>query len=86
MEYARKGRQRARPRRYSAAKAATIAVGTVTVAARSCVEANALSTAAIIRGTEAPAWLADVAPARLVSAVGDVVTTGGWPAPTRLAA
>lgn len=59
---------------------------TVTVAARSCVEANALSTAAIIRGTEAPAWLADVAPARLVSAVGDVVTTGGWPAPTRLAA
>ena len=59
---------------------------TVTVAARSCVEANARSTAAIIRGAQAPAWLADLAPARLVSAAGDVVTTGGWPAPTRLAA
>jgi thiamine biosynthesis lipoprotein len=52
-----------------------------TVAAPSCLRANALSTAAIVRGTDAPAWLAEVgADARLVDRRGRVVTTGNWPA------
>ena len=53
---------------------------TVTVAARSCLAANTASTAAIVMGERAPAWLAErgVA-ARLVAHDGDVVRTGGWP-------
>ncbi|NEN06038.1 FAD:protein FMN transferase [Diaminobutyricibacter tongyongensis] len=52
-----------------------------TVAAASCLRANALSTAAIVRGTDAPAWLASAgADARLVDRDGRVVTTGNWPA------
>jgi thiamine biosynthesis lipoprotein len=52
-----------------------------TVAAASCLRANALSTAAIVKGTDAPSWLADLgADARLVDGEGRVVITGGWPA------
>ncbi|HEY0869438.1 MAG TPA: FAD:protein FMN transferase [Acidothermaceae bacterium] len=53
---------------------------TVTVAARSCVRANAASTAAIVRGRRAPRWLGGLAlAARLVSVDGVVSTIGGWP-------
>lgn len=54
---------------------------TASVCAPSCAEANALSTAALIVGADAPSWLQDrgVA-ARLVSAGTDrVVTVGGFP-------
>jgi thiamine biosynthesis lipoprotein len=54
---------------------------TVSVAAASCVDANAAATAAIVRGPNAPAWLEDSGlPARLVAADGSVVTTAAWPA------
>lgn len=54
---------------------------TVSVAARSCVEANTWSTAAIVRGADAPATLRGVGlSARLVSADGAVRTVGAWPA------
>jgi FAD:protein FMN transferase len=50
------------------------------VAAASCVDANAASTAAIIMSAAAPGWLASLGlPARLVSTTGAVVTTGTWP-------
>jgi thiamine biosynthesis lipoprotein len=53
---------------------------TVTVAAGSCVDANAASTASIVRGPLAPRWLADRGlPTRLVSADGAVFAIGGWP-------
>ncbi len=53
---------------------------TVSVCASSCVEANTASTAAIVRGAFAPAWLEGVGlPARLVRPDGRVVRTGGWP-------
>jgi thiamine biosynthesis lipoprotein len=53
---------------------------TVTVAAASCVDANAASTAAIVLGTDAPGWLsARALPARLAGAEGEVVTVAGWP-------
>ena len=53
---------------------------TASVAAYNCVEANTLSTAAIVRGTAAPRWLASLgAPARLVAADGRVRTLGTWP-------
>ncbi len=52
-----------------------------TVASTSCLRANALSTAAIVRGAGAPAWLSEAgADARLVDRDGRVVTTGAWPA------
>lgn len=51
-----------------------------TVAAASCVDANAASTAAIIMSAAAPGWLSSLGlPARLVSTTGVVVTTGAWP-------
>jgi thiamine biosynthesis lipoprotein len=54
---------------------------TVSVAAASCADANAASTAAIVRGSEAPEWLeAAGLPARLVALDGSVLTVGGWPA------
>jgi thiamine biosynthesis lipoprotein ApbE len=57
---------------------------TVSVAAGSCVDANTASTAAIIRGREAPAWLAGLGlPARLVDEAGSVLTVAGWPAEGR---
>ncbi|GAA4775284.1 FAD:protein FMN transferase [Microbacterium gilvum] len=53
----------------------------VSVSAESCFVANALSTAAVVLGESAPAWLAGRAPARLVRHDGRVVTVGGWPTP-----
>jgi thiamine biosynthesis lipoprotein len=53
---------------------------TVSVAAGSCADANAASTAAVIRGRAALGWLARLGlPARLVDATGAVFTVAGWP-------
>ncbi|TNM69337.1 FAD:protein FMN transferase [Streptomyces sp. NP160] len=53
---------------------------TATVVAASCAEANALSTAAVVLGTLAPAWLEQQhATARLVGADGVVHLVGAWP-------
>ena len=53
---------------------------TVSVAAASCADANTAATAAVIRGRQAPAWLASLnLPARLVEPDGTVLTVGGWP-------
>ena len=53
----------------------------VSVAAASCVDANAASTAAIIRAGRAPRWLAGLRlPARLVRHDGTALTVAGWPA------
>ena len=53
---------------------------TVSVAASTCAGANTASTAAIVLGPSAPAWLsARCLPARLVSESGEVVVVGGWP-------
>ena len=53
---------------------------TVSVAAASCVDANVASTAAVVLGEAAPAWLADRRlPARLVARDGGTVCVGGWP-------
>ena len=53
---------------------------TASVAAQSCVQANAASTAALIRGDDATGWLRGTGlPARLVATDGRVVTVGGWP-------
>jgi thiamine biosynthesis lipoprotein len=55
---------------------------TVSVTATTCADANAASTAAIIRGHTAMAWLAaHNLPARLVDATGAVFTVAGWPTP-----
>lgn len=54
---------------------------TVSVAAATCVDANIASTAAIVLGDLAPAWLTSLGlPARLVENGGDVRTVAGWPA------
>lgn len=53
---------------------------TATVAAASCVDANVASTAAIVRGADAPAWLLHLRlPARLVALDGRVLHVGAWP-------
>jgi thiamine biosynthesis lipoprotein len=53
---------------------------TASVAAPSCVEANTLSTAALVRGLRAVGLLATSGqPARLVTAIGDVVRLNRWP-------
>jgi thiamine biosynthesis lipoprotein len=53
---------------------------TVSVAAATALDANIASTAAIIRGLAAPAWLSGLGlAARLVTVGGAVITTGGWP-------
>jgi thiamine biosynthesis lipoprotein ApbE len=53
---------------------------TVTVAAGSCVDANTASTASLVLGDDAPAWLASLhLPSRLVRTDGTVVTVVGWP-------
>jgi FAD:protein FMN transferase len=60
---------------------------TVSVAAATCVDANIASTAAIVMGAPASAWLADAGlPARLVRADGAVEVTVGWPAADAVAA
>jgi thiamine biosynthesis lipoprotein ApbE len=59
---------------------------TVSVAARSCADANAASTAAVIRGRRALGWLAQLGlPARLVDTTGVVFTVAGWPAEPAIA-
>ena len=53
---------------------------TVTVAAASCVRANTLTTAAVVRGSAARNWLAGrQVPARLVAQDSTVAEIGGWP-------
>jgi thiamine biosynthesis lipoprotein len=57
----------------------------VTVVADTCVAANAASTAAIVKGDDALAWLARQArPARLVTMDGQVIRAGGWPEPAEV--
>ena len=51
---------------------------TVSVAAYSCLRANTLTTAAVVRGHDALALLSSV-PARLVTPDLDVLRLGGWP-------
>ncbi len=52
----------------------------VSVAADSCLAANTVSTAAIVRGRRAPAWIASLGvPARLVDQHGAEHVVGGWP-------
>ena len=52
----------------------------VSVAADSCLAANTVSTAAVVRGRRAPAWIASLGvPARLVDARGREITIGVWP-------
>jgi FAD:protein FMN transferase len=52
----------------------------VTVAAATCVDANAAATAAVIMGDRAPAWLdLHKLPARLLDRDGQVTYAGGWP-------
>lgn len=53
---------------------------TVSVCAATCVDANTASTAAIVRGADAPTWLASLGlPARLVAGDGTVTRVAGWP-------
>jgi thiamine biosynthesis lipoprotein len=53
---------------------------TVSVAAATCLDANIASTAAIVRGSRAPGWLAELnLPSRLVSDAGVVHHIAGWP-------
>lgn len=64
---------------------------TATVVATTCVHANALTTAALVRGWAALSWLRDLgAPARLVPAGGatgsGIVTLGAWPGVEKSAA
>ncbi|HVN60271.1 MAG TPA: FAD:protein FMN transferase [Gaiellaceae bacterium] len=54
---------------------------TVTVAAATCVDANTASTAALVLGESAPAWLGERRlPSRLVRLDGSVACVGAWPA------
>jgi thiamine biosynthesis lipoprotein len=60
---------------------------TVSVAAATCVDANTASTAAIVRGERAAAWLERLGlPARLCRPDGSIVRVAGWPVPARQAA
>jgi len=53
---------------------------TVSVAAGTCADANAASTAAVIRGRRSLGWLTQLGlPSRLVDATGVVFTVAGWP-------
>ena len=62
--------------------AAVVYWRTVSVAAASCVDANAATTAAIVMGEPALTWLSRLGlPARLVRADGLVATTSTWPEP-----
>ncbi|RDI02514.1 thiamine biosynthesis lipoprotein [Curtobacterium sp. AG1037] len=59
----------------------------VTVVAPSCVTANTMTTAAVVRGHAAVDWLRQSGrAARLVAADGSVVRLGGWPAEDAVAA
>lgn len=60
---------------------------TVSVAAGSCLAANAASTAAIVLGAQAADWLdRRRLPARLVGTGGEVRLAGAWPVPRPVAA
>jgi thiamine biosynthesis lipoprotein len=53
---------------------------TATTAASSCVDANIASTAALVQGTPALAWLSGLKlPSRLVRVTGEVHRVAGWP-------
>jgi thiamine biosynthesis lipoprotein len=53
---------------------------TVTVAAASCVDANAASTAAMVKGASAIQWLNSLQlPSRLVTVDGRILRVAGWP-------
>jgi thiamine biosynthesis lipoprotein len=53
---------------------------TVTVAAGTCVRANTVTTASLVRGERAFDWVRELGlPARFVRENGTVVTTPGWP-------
>ena len=53
---------------------------TVSAAAGTCVDANVLSTAAVVRGHRIWPLLRQARlPVRLVTADGQVLTAGGWP-------
>jgi FAD:protein FMN transferase len=53
---------------------------TASVTARSCLDANIASTAAILRGAEAAGWLQELGlPSRLVGVDGTVRHVAGWP-------
>jgi thiamine biosynthesis lipoprotein ApbE len=53
---------------------------TVTVAASTCTDANIAATAALVRGTNAGAWLHRLGlPARLVDTTGQTRIVGDWP-------
>jgi thiamine biosynthesis lipoprotein len=55
----------------------------VTVTAHTCLAANAASTAAVVLGIHAPAWLRERGlPAVLLSRTGEVVRLNGWPEDT----
>jgi thiamine biosynthesis lipoprotein len=59
---------------------------TVTVAAATCADANAASTAAIVAGVAAEGWLAATGlPARLTGHDGRVRGLNGWPGPVTAA-
>jgi thiamine biosynthesis lipoprotein len=61
-------------------QAASTVWSLVSVAAPTCVEANAWSTASVVWGEDAVGNLSSMGvPARLVGADGDVVRCGGWP-------
>jgi thiamine biosynthesis lipoprotein len=56
------------------------------VAAPTCLEANAYSTAAVVRGIAALEWFrSEGIPARFVDRQGHTAVTGGWPAESRSA-
>ena len=60
---------------------------TVSVAAATCVDANTATTAALVRGAAAAAWLEGLGmPARLCRADGSIVRVAGWPEPISEAA
>jgi FAD:protein FMN transferase len=61
-------------------EAATGPWRTVSVAAATCVDANTASTAALVQGQGAGAWLGSTGlPARLVAHDGEVLRLNGWP-------
>ena len=59
---------------------APVVWSSVSVAAWTCLQANALSTAALVRGERAVGWLAGLgAPARFLRPDGRTVVVGAWP-------